>query len=356
MSVGLNPDLEKLMSRAQEAHDRARREEAARTQRAQEAAQAAQGANGSGCQMGNGSGGEPQQQRAQVNPTDQRAARQAAAGSDASCRRCLESQGSRQREPQGEQQADPNAVRRAEPRRGLSTDEGALRRGSKGEEVSALQRRLNEHGARLAVDGKFGPKTERSLKDFQRAHNLAPDGVRGPKTAEALNAEPRQRVGGSTEPRGGQRPSGTTRPEEPTPRTGQPPNRTARVDRTTKAGQRDQMVSGKITVNGNTYDFNSGGYGRGSLPKGDYTISNLRHRDTRGMVRDGVGFSADMSDKYDARVGGTRSALRIHPDGGSAGTQGCVGIVGDAATLRRFREDLRQELQRNGGRFTLRIQ
>ncbi|MBI1949262.1 MAG: peptidoglycan-binding protein [Deltaproteobacteria bacterium] len=356
MAVGLGLDLEQLLSRAQAANDRARREEAARTQRAQEAAQAAQGASGSGCQMGNGSGGEPQQQRAQVNPNDQRAARQVAAGNEASCRRCLESQGARQGERQPDQQADPNAVRRAEPRRGLSSEQDALRRGARGDEVKELQRSLNERGARLAEDGKFGPKTERALKDFQRDNGLEQDGVRGKKTTEALKAKPQRRVDSPNEPRGGQRPSGATRPEEPVARNGQPPNRTARIDRTTKAGQRDQMVSGQITVNGNTYNFNSGGYGRGSLPKGDYTISNLRNRDTRGMVKDGVGFSADMSDKYDARVGGTRSALRIHPDGGSAGTQGCVGIVGDAATLRRFREDLRQELQRNGGRFTLRVQ
>ncbi len=347
MAVRMGLDIEELLSRAQAAHDRAAREEAARV-RAQEAARAAQGQGGSGCQMGQGSGGEAQQQRAPVSPSDQRAARQVAAGCEARCKDRVAAQ--------GEAQADPSAVRRAEPRRGLSQDGQTLRRGDQGDEVKALQQRLNDHGARLAVDGKFGPKTERAVKDFQRRHELAPDGVRGPKTAEALKAEPRQRVGGANEPRGGQRPSGTTRPDEPSTRTGQPPNRTAQIDRTTKAGQRDQMVTGRITVNGNTYTFNSGGFGRGSLPKGDYTISNLRNRDTRGMVRDGVGFSADMSDKYDARVGGTRSALRIHPDGGSAGTMGCVGIVGDAATLRRFREDLRQELARNGGRFTLRVQ
>jgi hypothetical protein len=54
-------------------------------------------------------------------------------------------------------------------------------------------------------------------------------------------------------------------------------------------------------------------------------------------------------------VGGTRTALRIHPDGGRAGTMGCIGIVGDRATLQRFQRDLAAELARNGGRFTLRV-
>jgi hypothetical protein len=91
------------------------------------------------------------------------------------------------------------------------------------------------------------------------------------------------------------------------------------------------------------------------LPPGEYTVSNLRDRKTPGMVKDGVGFSADLSDKYDARVGGTRTALRIHPDGGSAGTMGCIGIKGDAATLKRFKADLAAELARNGGKFTLKV-
>ena len=40
----------------------------------------------------------------------------------------------------------------------------------------------------------------------------------------------------------------------------------------------------------------------------------------------------------------------------SAGTNGCLGIVGDAATQRRFREDMLAEIRRNGGSYTLRVQ
>lgn len=134
------------------------------------------------------------------------------------------------------------------------------------------------------------------------------------------------------------------------------PNRTATFDRVTKAGQRNQMVTGRVTVNGRTYQFRSGGFGRGNLPKGDYVIRpHLQNRSNRSMNVGGVGYSFAMSDKYDSRVKGTRRLLRVHPDGGSPGTEGCMGIIGNAATQRRFRADMNAELKRNGGRFTLRI-
>src|SRR3954469_15877847 len=108
----------------------------------------------------------------------------------------------------------------------------------------------------------------------------------------------------------------TSRSEPAMPRSSStPPDRTARFESIKHAGKRNQLVQGRITVNGRTYDFRSGGHGRGSLPAGDYTISNLRTRNTKGMVSHGVGFSADMSSKYDGRVHAMRDGLRIHPDG-----------------------------------------
>lgn len=38
----------------------------------------------------------------------------------------------------------------------------------------------------LPVDGKFGLKTEKAVKDFQQVHRLIPDGVVGPSTWEAI--------------------------------------------------------------------------------------------------------------------------------------------------------------------------
>ena len=62
------------------------------------------------------------------------------------------------------------------------------KRGSKATaRVRRIQDRLNEQGvASLAVDGKFGPKTEAAVKSFQAASVLTVDGLVGPKTWAAL--------------------------------------------------------------------------------------------------------------------------------------------------------------------------
>lgn len=56
-----------------------------------------------------------------------------------------------------------------------------LRSGSKGEHVRYLQSKIN-----TSVDGDFGPKTERALKEFQKAAGLVADGICGPYTWRAL--------------------------------------------------------------------------------------------------------------------------------------------------------------------------
>jgi len=61
-----------------------------------------------------------------------------------------------------------------------------LRKGSRGAQVQAMQMRLNFHGARLDVDGDFGPVTFQALKDFQGAVGLIADGIAGPMTWAAL--------------------------------------------------------------------------------------------------------------------------------------------------------------------------
>ena len=133
-------------------------------------------------------------------------------------------------------------------------------------------------------------------------------------------------------------------------------NLTATVDKIDKKGALNQMTTGKITVNGRTYDYRSGGHGNGNLPPGEYKVTpHLWSRNTPGMVVGGVGYSFALSDKHDPRTGKDRSLLRIHPDGGTPGTQGCIGIVGNAAVQKQFLEDMRAELARNGGSFTLKV-
>lgn len=57
-----------------------------------------------------------------------------------------------------------------------------LHSGATGDSVKTLQTKLNKHGAKLKVDGAFGPSTFAAVKAFQSANHLAVDGVVGPRT------------------------------------------------------------------------------------------------------------------------------------------------------------------------------
>jgi peptidoglycan hydrolase-like protein with peptidoglycan-binding domain len=56
-----------------------------------------------------------------------------------------------------------------------------LRPGASGPAVRYLQQRLRVH-----PDGRYGPRTQRALLDFQRRHHLRPDGVVGNRTWRTL--------------------------------------------------------------------------------------------------------------------------------------------------------------------------
>ncbi|MFV0307608.1 MAG: peptidoglycan-binding domain-containing protein [Desertimonas sp.] len=58
--------------------------------------------------------------------------------------------------------------------------------GSDDPRVPALQVALIAHGYVLAVDGTYGPNTERAVRDFQRHSGLEIDGIAGPNTQAAL--------------------------------------------------------------------------------------------------------------------------------------------------------------------------
>lgn len=61
-----------------------------------------------------------------------------------------------------------------------------LKQGSKGSEVKELQTLLNNNGAKLSVDGVFGPKTFAAVKSYQKANGLSVDGIVGNNTWGSL--------------------------------------------------------------------------------------------------------------------------------------------------------------------------
>lgn len=65
-----------------------------------------------------------------------------------------------------------------------------LRRGASGKLVAELQIALNRSGARLRVDGQFGPATERALSGYQRSRRLSVTGVLDVESRDSLNLFP----------------------------------------------------------------------------------------------------------------------------------------------------------------------
>jgi peptidoglycan hydrolase-like protein with peptidoglycan-binding domain len=88
-----------------------------------------------------------------------------------------------------------------------------FKRGSSGGGVSSLQRALGALGTDLAVDGSFGPNTERAVRDFQKRRGLEADGIVGPATKAAIGAA----LGG--------RPTPSPTPPSPVPPSPTPPTR-----------------------------------------------------------------------------------------------------------------------------------
>ena len=78
----------------------------------------------------------------------------------------------------------PAQAQAARPITGNSYDQGLLRRGSKGEGIKELQRRLGM--PEDEIDGMFGPNTEAFVRQFQRKNNIKIDGIVGPETRAAL--------------------------------------------------------------------------------------------------------------------------------------------------------------------------
>lgn len=69
-----------------------------------------------------------------------------------------------------------------------SSNMPVLREGMTGPAVKDMQLLLNQKGASVSADGKFGPATAKAVKTFQSESGLTADGVVGPKTWDALSA------------------------------------------------------------------------------------------------------------------------------------------------------------------------
>jgi peptidoglycan hydrolase-like protein with peptidoglycan-binding domain len=66
---------------------------------------------------------------------------------------------------------------------------GVMRRGATGALVRTWQQQLvDTQGAKITVDGDFGPGTEAATRAFQAKHGLTADGIVGPKTIAAMEA------------------------------------------------------------------------------------------------------------------------------------------------------------------------
>ena len=92
------------------------------------------------------------------------------------------------------------------------------------------------------------------------------------------------------------------------------------------------------------YDVLSGGWGNGSIQNGDYTVNNLRDNRTGSYENYEIGFTFDVNPKFKT----CRTLLRIHPDGGVKGTEGCIGLTGGKDTLLRFKNSLNNILKSQG--------
>lgn len=82
------------------------------------------------------------------------------------------------------------------PNPGPSLKFPVMRRGSGGpgqaRSVRKIQKRLQAHGRRIKVDGRFGKGTHKKVRRFQRNNGLKADGIVGKKTWKKLNMSKRR--------------------------------------------------------------------------------------------------------------------------------------------------------------------
>ena len=87
-----------------------------------------------------------------------------------------------------------------------------------------------------------------------------------------------------------------------------------------------------------------------TLQNGKYKTYSFRNRTTPAMVKDDIGFSINVDPTF--RTG--RTLLRIHPDGNLPGTEGCIGLTGNASALKDF-VNIMKPLYEKGGFVNLSV-
>ena len=75
-----------------------------------------------------------------------------------------------------------------------------------------------------------------------------------------------------------------------------------------------------------------GPYGNGAPQNGEYSVDTPRIRAESGFTKNRVGFSFNLNPLFETK----RKYLRIHPDGNSPGTLGCVGLNASEKDLNTF--------------------
>lgn len=65
-----------------------------------------------------------------------------------------------------------------------------LKKGSKGVYVRQFQAKLHDRGWNIAVDGDFGPATDKIVRQFQKEKGLTVDGIIGPQSWKAIFNSP----------------------------------------------------------------------------------------------------------------------------------------------------------------------
>jgi hypothetical protein len=104
------------------------------------------------------------------------------------------------------------------------------------------------------------------------------------------------------------------------------------------------QIRSNIAVNGHTYEFGSGGAGRGAIPEGHYPITP-NEMGAWGQAHGAIGINHNAI--YDKNIGDYRRGIEFHSaTNDRLITQGCISVAGDKWP--QFKQDVMQVLKENG--------